>query len=342
MDRFAIPLTPHPAAPLRSAATLSRWERVGSSDTTSEQPTANSEQRFDRKKRMSTWIASQYGSAMPRPAPSRANQRHRYLLGDSRREAARLRAQAELWDPVAHALFDRVAVKEGWRVLEVGPGQGSLHVELRRRVRCPTDAVEPSPLFARRLRSLCRRDRFGLGNIHEIPLAKAELPRDEYDFIFARWVFLFLAEAEKHLRILVQALKPGGVLALQDYHRETFTLVPRPAEWVNFVESDRRFFATQGADASIGSRLPTLFTRAGLKVTDVTPTIKCGAPGSGTWRWLTDYFFSVMERYATIRPFTPKQAQRLSAQWREAERSSTSLLIAPAVLDVVGRKPRTP
>src|SRR5258707_168899 len=38
---------------------------------------------------------------------------HRYLLGDSRREAARLRAQAELWDPVAHALFDRVDVREG-------------------------------------------------------------------------------------------------------------------------------------------------------------------------------------------------------------------------------------
>jgi hypothetical protein len=67
-----------------------------------------------------------------------------------------------------------------------------------------------------------------------------------------------------------------------------------------------------------------------------------GARSRDTWRWLTGYFFSVMERYATIRPFTPAQAKRLSAQWREAERSPTSLLIAPAVLDVVGRKPRIP
>jgi SAM-dependent methyltransferase len=278
---------------------------------------------------------------MARPAPSGAIRSHRYLLGDSRREAARLRAQAALWDPVAHALFDRVGVREGWRVLEIGPGQGSLHLELRRRVKCPTDAVEPSPVFSRALRSLCRRDTYGLGRIHEVPLADAELPRDEYDFIFARWVFLFLPNAEEHLSILVRALKPGGVLALQDYHRETFTLVPRPAEWPNFVESDRRFFASQGSDASIGSRLPALFARAGLEVTSVTPTIKCGAPGSDTWRWLTDYFFSVMERYATIRPFTPEQAQRLSEQWRDAERCGTSLLIAPAVLDVVGRKART-
>ena len=31
-----------------------------------------------------------------------------YVLGDHAREAARLRAQARLWDPVSHALFDRI------------------------------------------------------------------------------------------------------------------------------------------------------------------------------------------------------------------------------------------
>jgi hypothetical protein len=67
---------------------------------------------------------------------------YRYLLGDSPGEAVRLRAQARLWDPLAFALFDRLKVRPGWKVLEVGPGQGSLHVELRRRLRGPLDAVE--------------------------------------------------------------------------------------------------------------------------------------------------------------------------------------------------------
>ena len=78
---------------------------------------------------------------------------YRYILGDSAREAARLRAQSKLWDPTAHALYDRIGVKPGWKVLEIGPGQGSLHRELRRRVRGPVDAVERSEVFARRLRS---------------------------------------------------------------------------------------------------------------------------------------------------------------------------------------------
>lgn len=250
---------------------------------------------------------------------------HKYLLGDSQRESARLRAQAKLWDPTAHALFDRIGIKKGWRVLEIGPGQGSLHRELQRRAGGPVDAVEPSPVFARRLgRS---------GTIYQSPLADADLPDAHYDLIFARWVFLFLADPFAQVQKLVRALKPGGILAIEDYYRETLGMVPRPAEWDNFLEADRQFFTKTGGDVSIGSKLPAMFERAGLELVEVTPTIRSGEPDSEVWNWLTSYFFSVMDRLAKIRPFTPAQAKRLTKQWKEAK-----LLIAPAVLDVVGRR----
>src|SRR4029077_728401 len=80
--------------------------------------------------------------------------RYKYLLGDAKREAARLRAQARLWDPVSFALFDRLQIRRGWRILEIGPGQGSLHLELRRRAKAAVDAVERSPVFASRLHAI--------------------------------------------------------------------------------------------------------------------------------------------------------------------------------------------
>src|SRR4051812_39522794 len=116
----------------------------------------------------------------------------KYLLGDSTPEARRLRDQAKLWDPATHALFDRIRIRRNWRVLEIGPGQGSLHMELRRRVKGPIDAVEPSHAFADHLRALCERDGFGEGRLFESFLNDAPLPRGHYNFIFARWVFLFL------------------------------------------------------------------------------------------------------------------------------------------------------
>jgi hypothetical protein len=164
--------------------------------------------------------------------------KYRYLLGDSRREAARLRLQARLWDPVSLALFDRLRIRPGLRVLEVGPGEGSLHRELRRRVGGPVDAVERSAVFCRKLERLAARDGLGCGRI-----------------------------------------------ALQDYHRETWAMAPRPPEWGDFLAADRAFFATQGGDASVGSRLPDMFRRAGLRVVETVPTVKFGGPGSPVWNW---------------------------------------------------------
>jgi SAM-dependent methyltransferase len=277
---------------------------------------------------------------------------YQYLLGDSRREASRLRQQAGLWDPIADALFDRVGdrvggrlggagrpgVRPGMKVLEIGPGQGSLHLELRRRVRGPIDAVERSPLFAAHLTRACRRDGLGPGQLFQVDLLDAPLPRAHYDLIFARWVFLFLPDPLAHLRKLVRALRPGGVLAIQDYLRHTMALVPLPPEWPAFLAADEAFFASQGGDASIGARLPELYRRAGLVVTDVTPNLKVARPGSPAWRWMTGYFLGVMDRLAAFRPFTPSLARSLRRRWLAAAHDPRSLLVSPTVLDVVGQK----
>ena len=263
---------------------------------------------------------------------------YKYLLGDAKHEGARLRAQARLWDPVSHALFDRLKIRRGWKILEIGPGQGSLHLELRRRAKAPVDAVERSQAFASRLQSMVRRDGFGTGQLWLTDLIDAPLEKSTYDLIFARWVFLFLPNPEAHIRKLARALKPGGLLAIQDYHRDTFALIPRPPEWFDFILADRAFFASQGGDVSIGSRLPDLYREAGLTLTDVEVTIKSGRPKSAVWTWLTTYFMGVMGRYAEFPPFDPAQAAHLQRYWMNASKSATSRLIAPALLDVVGRK----
>jgi SAM-dependent methyltransferase len=279
-----------------------------------------------------------FGFMKRQKAGQRAGKAYRYLLGDSRREAARLAAQARLWDPVSFALFDRLGVKRGWRVLEVGPGHGSLHLELRRRVGGPVDAVERSSTFARRLQGMGRRDGLGTGYLWTCDLADAKLPLARYDLVFARWVFLFLPDPVAHLRKLVRALKPGGLLALQDYHRENLAMVPSPADWPEFLAADRAFFASQGGDASIGGRLPDLYRKVGLTVVDTAATVKVGSPGSAVWDWLSAYFLGVIDRYGEHPPFTKRQAARVKRHWLAAAGEKTSLLIAPAVLDVVGRK----
>ena len=270
-------------------------------------------------------------------APPRS---YTYLLGDSPTETERLSAQARLWDPTAHALFDRLQIRCGMRVLEIGPGAGSLHRELRRRVRGAVDAVEPSATFADGIERLAARDGLGRGDVWRANLSDVRLPRAHYDVIFARWVFLFLPDAGTRVRQLAAALKPGGALAIEDYQRETLRMIPLPAAWERFLAADRAFFATQGGDASIAARLPAFYTKAGLEVVDITPTVKSGHPGTPVWNWLSAYFLGgVIDRLAGLGGFTAADARQLKRDWMRASKEPASLLMGPALIDVVGRRP---
>jgi len=270
---------------------------------------------------------------------AQARRSYTYLLGDSPTEAWRLRGQARLWDPTAHALFDRLKIRRGARVLEIGPGAGSLHRELRRRVRGPVDAVEPSDTFSRGVERLASRDGFGRGERWCANLSDVKLPRAHYDVIFARWVFLFLPDPAAHVRQLARALKPGGRLAIQDYQRETLRLIPLSTAWESFLAADRAFFESQGGDASIAARLPALFTAAGLEVVDITPTVLSGHPGSPVWNWLSAYFLGGMiDRLVELAGFTAADARQLTRDWVAASKEPASLLMGPALIDVVGKR----
>jgi hypothetical protein len=115
-------------------------------------------------------------------------------------------------------------------------------------------------------------------------------------------------------------------------------MAPKPPEWSRFFSADLAFFASQGGDASIGGRLPQMFRTAGLDVEQIEVTIKSGHPGSAVWNWLSTYFLGVLDRYAKFPPFTAADAKRLRRHWLAAARQKSSLLIGPALLDVVGRK----
>ena len=261
-----------------------------------------------------------------------------YILGDSDVERRRLVAQAALWDPVSHALFDRLGVAPGQRLLELGPGAGSLNLELRRRVNAPVDVVEQSPLFCETLAARWRDDGLGAGRVWNSTIIDADLPDNHYDIVFARWVFLFLRDPAAHLRKLTRALKPGGRIAIQDYYRNTFCLVPTPQDWPAMVEADLAFFEAAGSDPNIGAHAPLMFDACGLDLVEIEPHTKTGHPGSPVWDWLTTYFLGVLDAYATLGPLTPEAAGRIRHAWQAAARQPPSLLIGPTVLDVVARR----
>ncbi len=91
--------------------------------------------------------------------------------------------------------------------------------------------------------------------------------RDRFDLAYARLVLCYLTEPVRALREMSAAVRPGGVVAVEDVFTDTLRSEPvTPA-----LDDLRRVFGAtvraHGGDPTIGPRLPALFRAAGF--TDV-------------------------------------------------------------------------
>lgn len=269
--------------------------------------------------------------------------KYEYILGDSSYEVRRLAFQAGVWRDMTDGLFEHLKVGPGWRCVEVGAGTGTVSFPLAERVKGrggQIDLVERSPRYADYLRRGIERRRLKHARVVEAEILNADLPRNRYDLVFARWVFLFLPKVEEHLRKMISWLKPGGMLAIEDYHRDSMAIYPRLSTWSDLVIADRAWFASQGGDLNIAGRLPGLYRKLGLKDIQVIPHMKVGFPGSDVWNWAEAYFIKYLGEMSRFKPFTPARARLFKKEWMSAKRNPSSLFISPAILDVIGRKSR--
>jgi SAM-dependent methyltransferase len=136
-----------------------------------------------------------------------------YLL-DNRREQAgdRFEALAAVYDPMTIGHFDRLGAGPGWRCLEVGAGGGSIVRHLSERVG-PTGRVLATDIEPRFLDPL--------GDLANVDVCRHDvvvdpLPEGEFDLIHARLVLVHVPERLTAIRRLVQALRPGGWLLIED------------------------------------------------------------------------------------------------------------------------------
>lgn len=189
-----------------------------------------------------------------------------YLLDNRREEAGdRFDALAALYDPVTSGHFDTLGVGEGWRCLEVGAGGGSVVRHLADRVG-PTGRVLATDIEPRFLEPL--RD---LGNVdvarHDV--AADPLPDADFDLIHARLVLVHVPERLAAIRRLVQALRPGGWLLIEDGDATSVhsCLDPQTDDerLANRVRDGiAALLAAQGVDRAFARRLPRVFRSEGL------------------------------------------------------------------------------
>ncbi len=136
--------------------------------------------------------------------------------------------------------LDRIGLKPGQRVLEVGPGPGRLLIPAARRVLPGGEVVglDIQPGMIERLKA--RAAQAGVSNLTTIvgDATQANVPSESFDVIYLCTVLGEIPDREAALRQCYAALKPDGRLSITeifpDPHYQPRATVKRLAEAAGF------------------------------------------------------------------------------------------------------------
>lgn len=203
---------------------------------------------------------------LARQCPCHAVAVNRYLLDNRRREAGeRFAALADLFDPWTFRHLDDLGLGEGWRCWEVGAGSVSVPRGLAERVG-PGGRVLATDIDV----SWTEPAAGGALEVRRHDVLNDPPPAEKFDLVHARLVLVHLEDRAAALRVMIDALRPGGWLVIEDADPALQPLAcpdeRGPAEALaNRLRTQFRALLTErGADLAYGRTLPRLLRESDL------------------------------------------------------------------------------
>lgn len=189
-----------------------------------------------------------------------------YLLDNRQNEAGqRFDAFATLFDPTTFRHLEALGIGPGWRCWEVGAGGTSVVSWLAKKVG-PTGKVVATDIDTSLLGAVARPP--VETRVHDV--GTEEPPGEGFDLVHARLVLVHVPDRERALRTMIQALRPGGRLLVEDADPALQPSIcpdehgPGQRLANRLRHGFRKLLAERGADLSYGRKLPRLLREAGL------------------------------------------------------------------------------
>ncbi|MFH9429010.1 methyltransferase domain-containing protein [Streptomyces sp. NPDC017615] len=203
-----------------------------------------------------------------------------YLLDNRQTEAGeRFDAFASLFDPTTFRHLESLGIGPGWRCWEVGAGGTSVVSWLARKVG-PTGTVVATDIDTSRLGTAARPP----VEVRTHDVGAEEPPGRGFDLVHARLVLVHVPDRERALRSMIDALRPGGRLLIEDADPALQPLTcpdehgPEERLANRLRQGFRRLLAERGADLSYGRRLPRLLREAGLRQVEADAYFPLSSP----------------------------------------------------------------
>ncbi|MFJ3143105.1 methyltransferase [Streptomyces halstedii] len=242
------------------------------------------------------------------------------------------RCLAAAYDPVTLPRLAATGVGPGWHCLEVGAGGGSVARWLAGRVG-PDGSVLATDVDPRHISPAPHLD------VRAHDLVNDPLPQDRYDLVVARLVLQHLPERRAVLGKLVRALRPGGVLQIDEfdtsYEPPLLSSDPEAERlYTAFLTAKSAAMRAGGGDPHWGRRVPDALRSAGLVDLDVRPYVEVRHAGSPSLQLQLHHTHHLRERLLA-QGMTDRQLDRV----REIMRDPGFLAASSVLYSTRGRRP---
>jgi SAM-dependent methyltransferase len=266
-----------------------------------------------------------------------------YVLGTHDEEVERLGLQHRVWRARALDAWRRGGFSEGQTLLDVGCGPGYATCDLAEIVgpRGRVLAIDKSRRFlgvlegARALR--------GLHNVgtQELDLDDGQLPDVAADGAWCRWVFAFVRRPRELLARIREALRPGATLVVHEYcDYRTWRLAPRSSDHEEFVDAVMRSWRDSGGEPDVGLELPRFPSELGFEVRSLAPIVEIASPSEPFWQWPRAFIRTGLDRLVALGRLPADRAQQIWRSFERREGDGGTLMLTPAVLEIVAERSR--
>jgi SAM-dependent methyltransferase len=265
-----------------------------------------------------------------------------YVLGTDAAEIDRLGRQHAVWRPCVLDAWRRAGLAAGQTALDVGCGPGFATLDLAAEVgeHGRVVAIDRSRRFLERLEDQTRALRLAGVDAHRLDLDADPLPAVRAHFAWCRWVLTFVRNPRRLLDRVADCLVPGGTIVIHEYFDyAAWRFLPDRPELADFVSAVMASWRAEGGEPDVGRYLPHWLHARNLDVTVVRPLVHVLQPADEMWSWPAMFLRAGLTRLVTLGAMDRGRADAIERAFSDRERDPHTLMVTPAVLEVVGRRP---
>ena len=219
-----------------------------------------------------------------------------FTSAEDQLEFRRLQEIEREFDPASRRRLYATGLTTGWRCLEVGPGAGSLMHWMGERVG-PSGHVVALDLSTKFLTAQPPAHI----EVQQGDIRTASLPQGSFDLVHARYVLVHLPDYEIALSRMLDALKPGGWIVLEEpdfsASRGIVGTAAQLAAMQHIHQAIHRMYESRGMDYALGLTLLPLLQARGLSRLAMENDAPVSAGGSGLAKMMAMSAQQLREKY---------------------------------------------